>query len=268
MNFVQPLSLIIGVGLMVMLFSGACSGNDPAKSEDTIEFTDPPFSGTAYIDPDIVTSSDSTTFQEVLYQGQEFRTMYDRRVGDWTEVEAYVFEAEFNDGMSAQIQVNPEFGSPDSASKEAQKYGSIIGKLPVVLRKNVETVSIHKGTEPFGGGNRDLLIHTGQAKNYEEDGFLEEVLVHEASHTSLDSDHSSSSRWLAAQEADKNFISTYARDNSEREDIAESFSAFLAIRYRAGRISESLADTIKKAIPNRIDYFDSQSFEMPPINEQ
>ena len=64
---------------------------------------------------------------------------------------------------------------------------------------------------------------------------------------------------------DKIFISDYARENPEREDIAESYLTYLAIRYRSERISDSLKAIIENSIPNRIKYFDSQSFEMYPI---
>jgi hypothetical protein len=100
----------------------------------------PPFSGTIFIDPDIITSSDPTTFQSVSDAGQGFRTMFDRRVNDWIDVNAYLFNASFDDGLTAEIQVNPEFGNSDAALLEAQKYGWVIGQLPTVLRTDVQTV--------------------------------------------------------------------------------------------------------------------------------
>jgi hypothetical protein len=191
--------------------------------------------------------------------------MFDRRVNNWITVNAYLFNASFDDGLTAEIQVNPEFSSSDAALVEAQKYGEVIGRLPTALRTSVETVWIHKGIQPFGGGNNNLLIHTGQADLYEADGILEETFVHEAAHTSLDSTHAAATGWLAAQTGDGTFISTYARDFPDREDIAESFLPYLAIRYRSDRISQPLADTIVQTIPNRIAYFDNQSFDMYPI---
>ena len=225
----------------------------------------PPFSGTIFIDPEIITPTDPSTFQGASSAGRGMRWMFDRRVNDWTFVNAYLFNASFDDGLATEIQVNPEFGNNAAASAEALKYGAVIGRLPTALRAEVETVWIHRGTQPFGGGNNNLLIHTGQADLYSSDGILEETLVHEASHTSLDAAHASASGWLAAQTADGEFISTYARDNPDREDIAESFLPYLGARYRADRISASLFDTISQTIPNRIDYFDDQSFDLYPI---
>ena len=190
--------------------------------------------------------------------------MFDRRV-DWVNLNAFLFNASFSDGPDVEIQVNPEFGGADTARAEALKYAPVIGRLPRCVREEVETVWIHKGTEPFGGGNRNILIHTGQAARYDSDGILEETLVHEAAHTALDAAHASASGWLAAQTADDELISTYARDFSDREDVAESFLLYLAVKFRRDRISESLTASILETIPNRIEYFGSLSFDMYPI---
>ena len=181
--------------------------------------------------------------------------MYDRRVIGWITVNAYLFNASFDDGLTAEIQVNPEFGSSETALIEAQKYAEAIGRLPTVLRSVVERVWIHKGNESPGGGE-NFLIHTGRAENYIARGVLEEAFVHEAAHGLLDAAHASAPAWLAAQSADPTFISTYAREFLNSEDIAESFLAYLAVRYRSDRISQSLANTILLTIPNRIAYFD------------
>ena len=113
--------------------------------------------------------------------------------------------------------------------------------------------------------NRNLLIHTGQSDLYVRDGILEETLVHEASHTSLDALHANSSGWWAAQEAEDEFISTYAQDFSTREDIAEFFLTYLAVRHLEDRIPEALADEIRAAIPNRMAYFDSLKLDLYPL---
>ena len=228
----------------------------------------PPYSGTIFIDPDIITSADPTTFVSTTYAGQGSRTMYDRRVNNWITVNAYLFNATFNDGRTAEIQVNPEFANITAAAFEANKYGPVIGRLPTSLRTQLQTVWIHLGVQPFGGGNNNLLIHTGQGDLYAADGILEETLVHEASHTSLDGPHAAASGWLAAQAADPEFISTYARDNPTREDIAESFLTWLAVRHRANRITAAMASTITGAIPNRLAYFDARNFDMYPIVQE
>lgn len=224
-----------------------------------------PYSGTIFIDPTIITAADPTTFVSSTYTGQGTRTVYDRRVNAFININAYLFNIVWSDGITSEAQINPEFGSIAAASAEATKYGTIVGRLPACLRVDVDALWIHKGVQPFGGGNRSILIHTGQSALYEADGILEETLVHEAAHTSLDAAHAAAAGWLSAQASDAKFISTYAADNPTREDIAESFLTWLAIRQATIRISQLNVTKITQAIPNRISYFDSKSFNMFPL---
>jgi hypothetical protein len=217
------------------------------------------------MDPDIITAADPTTFQALTTRGQGNRTMFDRRANAFVQFQAYLFDATFSDGLGAEIQVNPEFGSSEAARVEAEKYAIVIGRIPKALRLDVLTVWIHKGMEPFGGGNNNLLIHVGQGDAYIADGILEETFVHEAAHTSLDAAHAASAGWLSAQAKDVNFISTYARDYPTREDVAESVLPWLAVRYRASRISPAQISKIQRAIPNRLAYFDSLNLVVLPV---
>ena len=251
------LSLLLGT---VLLFS--CT--EEPKEVPPIN-TDPPFQGTIFLDPDILTEADPSTYENLSYAGQASRTMFDRRENDWITVDPFLFNTNFDDGLTIEIQVNPEFGTEALAKIEAEKYAEVIGRLPTGLRKDVQTVWIHKGVQLFGGGNNNLLIHTGQTALYEQDGILEETLIHEASHTSLDATHAAAQGWIDAQETDSNFISTYARDNPTREDIAESYLLYLAIRFKPATISVELTKTITETIPNRIKYFDDHPINMHPI---
>jgi len=248
----------------VLLASGGCGVDAP--SEPMSWLPPPPFGGTIFIAPDIITDSDPTTFLGLTDAGQGSRTMFDRRVDNWITADAYLFDASFDDGLAVEVQVNPEFGSVEAARVEAEYYAEVIGRLPTALRRDVQTVWIHQGTELFGGGNNNLLIHVGQGDLYVADGILEETFVHEAAHTSLDADHASAPGWLAAQAADPTFISDYAQDYPGREDIAESFVPYLAVRYRADRVPAALAAIIETTIPNRIAYFDGLGLDMYPLN--
>ena len=129
------------------------------------------------------------------------------------------------------MQVNAEFGSREAAEPEAAKYAAYIGKIPTLLRVNIETAWIHRGAEDFGGGNSNILIYTDRGEQWENGDYIpggpgnyvEEALLHEGVHTSLDETHAAAPGWLTAQAADPTFISTYAQDHPAREDLAESF---------------------------------------------
>ncbi|MEX2529533.1 MAG: hypothetical protein WD960_02065 [Gemmatimonadota bacterium] len=251
--------------LLALLAIASCDSDD-SPNQPTPTPVEPPFWGTIFISPDILTDDDPTTFEGLTYVGQGSRSMYDRRLADFVTVEAFLFDATFDDGLAAEVQVNPEFEDHEVAQVEAEKYAEAIGRLPTVLREDVETVWIHQGDQLFGGGNNNILIHTEQGEQYIEDGILHETLLHEAVHTSLDAAHANHPTWRAAQEADPTFISDYAEEFPLREDLAESFVPWFAVRYRADRIPQSLYDTIVETIPNRIEYFNSRGFDMYPVD--
>lgn len=89
--------------------------------------------------------------------------------------------------------------------------------------------------------------------------------MHEAAHTSLDPVHADAEAWLAAQDADGRSISDYASEHPRREDVAESFGPFFALRHRPERISRDMAETIQATMPNRIEFFDRVELDMRPV---
>lgn len=61
----RPRRLVpVRAAVMIGLLAAGC--DDPAAPPGT-EPVDPPFNGTIFIDPDIITSSDPTTFQGLSY---------------------------------------------------------------------------------------------------------------------------------------------------------------------------------------------------------
>lgn len=218
----------------------------------------------------IINQSDSfSTFNKLEYGGQGFREMYNRRTDDRRYYNAYLFNTFYtldnnnNNNWKIEIQVNPEF-SQDMARNYARQYATIIGKLPKALLISLETVSIHDGEYSFGGLNKNIIIHVGEGKKFNDKGCLEELIIHEACHTSVDS-YKTNDNWIDAQKKDNRYISTYAgRECGGREDIAESFLAYFAVTYRKDRISQNTYDTIMRIIPNRIKFFDSLNLDMSP----
>jgi len=225
-------------------------------------FAQPPFSGTVFLDSGILTIDDPSTLVQVIATGVGSRQMFDRRAnngaGAFIALDALLFNAFYTDGETIEIQVNPEFESSDALVK-ANIYGHTIGQLPALLRIDVQTVWIHKGDKPFGGGNNNILIHT-ESPGYHGQ-WLEETIYHEACHTSLDSRLANSAQWLNAQSLDGEFISTYARDNPAREDVAESCLMHFALRNYPDRISSAARSKIESTIPNRLLVLDAMAIK-------
>lgn len=235
--------------------------------DKTITPPAPSREGTIFFNSEIMTYDDPTTYVSVTSNGQGTRTMFDRRTNSFNQEEARLFNATFSDGFTIEIQVNPEFTEAE-ALIEAEKYATEVGRMPKMLKRDVHTMWIHKGEELFGGGNNNILIHTETTANvYEPRGNLHETLIHEATHTSLDAYIKDDPEWLYAQSADGTFISEYARDNPNREDIAESFLLYFAYRYRPEVLSETLKQFIEEAMAYRMVYFDKQNFDLAPYDQ-
>ncbi|MEM7433384.1 MAG: hypothetical protein AAF351_15785 [Pseudomonadota bacterium] len=231
-----------------------------------IESGDPPFEGTIFVDPDIITSNDPSSFSVLVFKGRAVRNMFDRRIDAFEEFHAFVFVACYDDGLAIEFQVNPEFGTEVAAAEVVNFYAPIFGRLPRALRTDIKTSWIHKGDQPFGGGNENLLIHTGiYEDDYIDKGILEETLVHEAAHSSFDRKYANAEEWTNAQASDANFISTYARNFPVREDLAESFLLYLAVRHRQDRVSNAVVEAVRTTIPARLSFFDSLILPMYPL---
>jgi len=235
--------------------------SDDRTLDFVLEHTgEPPYGGTVWVTPDVLGPSDPTSLGSVSYVGRGLRDLFDRRVNMWITVNAYLFEAQFGK-RTVEFQVNPEFGSQAAAREQVGRFAPAIGRLPAVLMSGIQQVDVNAGDELFGGNSRDrsLLIHTDAMSGFEE--FLEEVFLHEAAHAALDP-ISDDPGWRMAQGTDGAFISEYARDFPDREDVAESFLPYFALRHRPDRLTAEQRWFMMTTIPNRLAYFDEQQFDM------
>ncbi len=239
---------------------------------------EPPFFGTAFISPEVITEADATALRSVTYTGRGERVIWDYRVFDWITVEAYLFEAQIG-GSVVEFQVNPEFESEAAAREQVETYAPPLGRLPAVLLSRLGSVHVNAGRPAhpdallprppqrvFGGNwfDQSITIHTGTGEEFIRDGFLEEVLFHEGAHVSVDELVQDTPEWRAAQEADGAFISAYARDNPDREDVAESLLPYFAVRFRPHSLTASDREIIEATIPARLAVFDVQGFDWSP----
>lgn len=248
------------LGLAVLLTG---CGDDPVVDERP---SPPPLNGTAFIDPDILTLQDSTAFESVAVLGSGSRDMFDVRTGQVGTYDVWLFRVDFDDALSLELRVNAEFDSV-SASDLADLYARRVGLLPNVLREDMASISIHDGGDGFRALDTDMIVHADKGEEYRLEGVLEEVLAHEAVHISLDADHASSSGWIAAQQSDQRFISGFAQEFPQTEDLAETFGAWLGSRWAGDGITDFLRALIENAVPARLDYLDAQNFNMYPVGE-
>ena len=256
-----------GVVAVTAAYTGHLPGNatvtmDQDQAADfNLDPGPPPFEGTAWITPRVIDSSDPSTFRSIENAGRGTRDIFDSRIGAWTTADVFLFNVRYA-GRSLEFQVNSEFGSVEAARREVEAYAPTFGRLPDFLMTDAVEVEIHGGNERASGNtqNGTFHLHSEAGQTYIDGGFLEEVLIHEAAHVSLDRLHKMTAPWRAAQDADAGFISNYARDFPEQEDLAESLLPWYAVRRRAERLDDATKTAILEQIPNRLEYFDRQGW--------
>lgn len=215
----------------------------------------PPYQGTVFIDPAVLTDEDKNARKKLKYKGEKCRTIWHGHLDEWVDIKIYMFKLIFKDGVKMNVWVDPEYGSMEKAKEVAMKVTRSLGNIHEFLRRRIYVIVILSegegaSADPDGG------VITWHEQTYdEEDGFyVEESYLHEAAHTSIDNDMYSTTAWDSAVEADSNYISVYARDNPDGEDVAESFGAWYALK--SGRLNKSDTQKIMNAIPNRLALFD------------
>ena len=160
----------------------------------------------------------------------------------------------------------------DSTHAMLDTYAPLIGHLPTALLRSIERVDLLADgpgvrADPCGRG---VSIPSPGSDEVWANGYMEEVILHEAGHTLLNSceseiRHDRAPSWLAAQEADGIFITRYAREHPIREDGAETIWAWFVSRCVPGRVHSALVRTIKESIPNRLAYLDQLELDMSPF---
>lgn len=239
---------------------------DPSSGSDTklviIEVSryDPsgPFTftdGAVYLGPNSITSSDPSILQSVIFDTTDTRIVPDNRFPGDTQTDVYIFDALYENSKQFKMVVNTQITPFSEAERQAQLYAKILGQLNPILIEGIQFVFIHPGNANFTGPVGSIVAHTGTAeKDLIPIGALEEVMAHEAIHASIQF-YSSSIEWYRAQRSDVAFISQYARDFAETEDLAESYGAYLILK-NATRNPLTIVQKIREEIPARMQFFE------------
>ena len=211
-----------------------------------------------WIDPDVIGPADPTALDDHRHEGSHDRSlMWARNPDRWKNVDAHVYKARYGT-HEADVQVNPDFTEP-RARELAQRYARMVGQLPAVLREAVDEIEINPGDYSASGFHRgwacSIYLYVDQVEAEWNVPFAEEIIAHEAAHC-LEDDYRDTAGWRDAQRADPDFISHHADTNPHQEDFAETFPAWMAVRYRPDRLDDADRALIGDAIPNRLAYLD------------
>ena len=203
---------------------------------------------------DIIRTSDKSTFSCLEYVGRGDRRIRDKRVNGEPTVNAFLFVARYTDGANIEIGINPEFDTLEKATAEALRFAYPLGQLPTLIRAGIRRFSVHMGKKGFHAGTGQIVVYSGGANERASYNHLEESLIHEAVHASLDADHRLSDGWRRAQASDGQFLTSYGARRPEREDLAETALFAFAILHHPDRFPPADTEATMRAVPHRIEY--------------
>lgn len=259
--------------LLLSLLISHCSNqdNNPDTNEDAVDLTDddmvivtpPPMVNPLFTNSivstniDFITATDPDAFMNIQYIGQDNKEMPDSRNNNLFDTGTYVFEVNFTTGPSVEIWAHSSFGSVIAAQEYADKLTSRLGKLPGFMRNQLSHVVLHNGDAgAFAESEGNFfIIYSVNMDTRISNNDLEETVFHESVHATLDADYLQTAPWLQAQQNDNTFITQYARENADKEDMAESaIFAYTMIKY-PGRLSTTTESWVTTNIPNRYAFF-------------
>ena len=252
-----------------------------------------------YENSNAIKSSDPSTFKKIIYIGEKTRKILEARTNRKDNSRrfnfktlTYVFDAYFENGKIFEMLIyfeNEKNKGQVKAESLAKNYAFMLGQMPNVLLQRLDAAHIYAdvlGISNASAHSRVINIHLKGEDGYKFGTSIEELFIHELVHASLDKPingvykavnkkrHENKTikskklnwgDWRKAVKNDKKkYITEYAR-KTIHEDLAESFTAWLALRYKDDRISDFQKQAIENRIPNRIKFFDEQQFDMYPL---
>ena len=208
--------------------------------------------------PYLITDSDPSSYIGLGWVGENrIRVAYSGQ----SPRSVYVYEARYADQQTISVMVDQGF-SRSRADELAIFYARRAGQLPA--RSALDELAVfvcYESDGPYqacqgyasrGEQNQIAIFHEDRPDT------LGYFMLHEYGHLAYDGVAYASATWRAAVAADdRRFITAYARDFPYREDVAESYVAWFAVRCSAERLAPpDEAAFIRSAIPARLAYFD------------
>ena len=211
---------------------------------------------------DYIWANDTDAFVNLTYVGREDKEMPDSRNDELFDQNTFIFSAAFITNRTVEIWCHSDFDSRQEALEYANKVALRLGKLPDFMRDELSHVVIHKGDEgAFAEAEAQFFVlYSDNIDTRIANNDLEETVFHESVHAVLDRDHIETSSWKDAQTNDGNFITQYAKDRSNKEDLAETALFVYTMLRKPGRLSNTIEDWVNTYIPNRFAYIQNTIF--------
>lgn len=215
---------------------------------------------------DYITSDDPSTFLCSEYAGVQRQEMLvpsqaEEGAEEVAMIDTHVVDMYFTDGTEVQLIMAPEVGDEAAAKAMAANFEGPLGALPTTMRLGVPAIKVYghdsgPSSEPDGGW---FSMGAQQVQDRLDDNDLHETVFHESVHMSLDAVYVGSQAWTAAQAADGQFLTEYAAEFPQREDLAESALFAYTLVQHPDRLGEA-ADVVVAVVPNRLAFLTTTVF--------
>jgi len=216
-------------------------------------------------DHEFIATSDDSAFACLTFYGRREAEMPDKRTDRLMVKGAFIFTARYTDGTKVGLWAHAQFKSQTEALKSLEPVAAAVGKLPTFMRASLDHVVIHRGDETAFGESegRFFVLYSANIKTRICNHDLEETVFHESVHATLDSKYARSKQWLAAQKADGDFITKYAKRLPEKEDLAESALFAWAMIMHPGRLPTNIEARAREIMPNRLAFLQTLFLAKP-----
>lgn len=209
-------------------------------------------------DIDFIKPGDRGGFACLIYRGTSRQEMpHKGRRGLFADG-VHVFDARFVGDVTVPIWAHPKIGPNADIKAITTQVAKAMGELPVFMLGRLDHVVINDGDYPASGedeGRFFVVYHKNMLKRIQTRD-IQETIFHEAVHATLDIPYAKSKAWRAAQKADGGFITNYARDLRNREDLAETALFAWAMHAHAGRIGSQVEARVRATVPNRLAFLE------------
>lgn len=220
-------------------------------------------------DLDFIRPDDPGSAFCIQYTGAARVEMPDKRHDTLFADNVYLYRAVYSENESVGIWVHPDVGGRADAEALIVPVIQAVAKLPPPMRALLDHVVIHQGNEPAFSEDRGrfFVLYSENIKSRISTHDLEETVFHESVHAALDVPHASSAGWIAVQRADGQFVTEYAAENPEGEDMAETALFAWAMLKYPGRLPSSIEAAVAALVPNRLAYFEKlfNGWENPKV---
>lgn len=210
---------------------------------------------------DFIRKEDPSVFERIEFLGRDRREIPGSETGELFDNSAFVFRVIFDD-TELEILAHSSFDTKENAQQYAQELGDPLGKLPVFMREKLSHVALNTGDKTAFAEHLGhfFVMYSENIDTRISNHDLEETVFHESVHATLDYTVLEDERWVLAQQEDGCFVTRYAMERPNKEDLAESALFIYTMNKHPGRLSDRIERWLVEHVPSRVSYLSSELF--------